>query len=319
MARRIRNKPLKVTSLTKKSAEKIEDAVIEEEVVKETVKEEIIKETTKSTPPPIPKSKPKVISPILAEPVDVKDHAMGVGPQPANNSAASGESFRVDQSFFSGSQKSQPTPEVKGPELATPPPQPQIQNFPPDAPTQEFTIPGSGPLPSISSPGGDPVGGDNVDIPDDIARQSASELTDTLMTIYVRMVPDVSHSATKMNAKEIKKLEESGDLMAGAHEEVVSQNKENKSLLTSRAKEDAAMIKKPLKRLLEVKQISAPPHVELIIILIFVAVTYFMTVREIKKNNESLLERLYAKINQNRGPVKSDDDVVPFAEVENVV
>jgi hypothetical protein len=257
-------------------------------------------------PEPAPvKETPKFKSPLLSEPVDIKEHAMGnPSPSPAPTS------FKVDSGFFSN-------PVVQQPVMTPPPPL--------DAPEQMFN-----PLAKNAMPGqgGSSSGGsENVSIPDNIARQGASDLADTIGDIYKRFVPEVGFHFSKINTKEIKKLEASGDLLPGAYSEVTEENKSNRILLENRAKDDMALMKKPLKKLLEVNNVSAPPHLELIGVAIFVVFTYFMMVKGMKNSNDALLEKLYARINRDKRnthasvveePKKQEGDI-PLTQTEEVI
>lgn len=265
---------------------------------------------------------PKVKSPLLSDSVEVKEHAMGVGPGSGqaqqnpnpNPQSQAGGGFKVDNAFFKRPQDNpalalMDEPKKEPVNISTPPP----VN---DAPEQVFNM---SPTPPPSTAPGlqDP---NVIPIPDDIARQGAADLTDTIMDMYKRLVPDGTHEFTKIpesDIREIKKAETEGAIIAGMAEELASTNKENKQKLKDRAKEDAAMIKKPLQRMLEAKQVQAPPHIELIIVLIFVVLTYGFMIREIKSSNKNLIEKLYQKIAEKKGEVKSESDV-PLVHAEEV-
>ncbi len=272
---------------------------------------EVIEETKKAPLPepppaleakaeaPAPKAEAKPFkSPLLSEPVDIKEHALGNGPSVSTTPPVTPGGFSVGSGFFN------PPPVTP---IAPPPPL--------DAPEQNFNQ-----KPPLS--GGGQLTSENIPIPDNISKQGASDLADTIMDLYKRVLPEVAHTYTKINTKEIKKLEQSGDLLPGAHADVVEENKNNKALLTERAKEDAALIKKPLKKLLEVKNINAPPHIELIIILIFVAVTYFLMVKDMKRESNALLEKLYERIRKekgNTGATVQTESEIPLTETETVI
>ncbi len=271
---------------------------------------EVIEETKKTPLPepppalevkaevPAPKAEAKPFkSPLLSEPVDIKEHALGNGPSVGTTPQPS---LSVGAGFFN--------PPPITPPIAPPPPL--------DAPEQNFNQ-----KPPLSAGGGQ-LTSENIPIPDNISKQGASDLADTIMDLYKRVLPEVAHTYTKINTKEIKKLEQSGDLLPGAYTDVVEENKNNKALLTERAKEDAALIKKPLKKLLEVKNINAPPHIELIIILIFVAVTYFLMVKDMKRESNALLEKLYERIRKEKGTTGATvqtESEIPLTETETVI
>lgn len=260
----------------------------------------------------------KVVSPLLSEPVEVKAYAMGIGPDPGNNTPPPSDisSMSVDGDFFATKPavdytlKKSDLSEVKNPDGTTSTPPPKLPPLGPDAPEQAFN-------PNQNAD-------QNIVVPDNVSRQAAGELAETIMSMYERLAPELAHEYSKLNTKEIKKLEAAGDLMAGSHDDVVSQNRENKRELEKRAHDDATLIKKPLRKLLEVKNINAPPHIELLIILVFVALTYFMMVRGIKKSNDDLLNKLYEKINKDKfgtsaNVVKDPDSDIPLAQTETVI
>jgi hypothetical protein len=294
------NKPKKVVSIhgdgsTKKEvSEKID--LKEESAIEEPVKGEPIIEPVKSEPKP-----QTVVSPLLSEPVEVKEHALGVGPGPA---PVQPTSFSMDQDFFSTPPVAHNNPQLGRNDLMSENP----GMFPapaPDAPEQSFN----------QAAGGGPIV-DKAPIPDEIAKQGASELADTIMDLYKRAVPDFSYEFVKHKAddlNEIKKYEIDGKIMVGTVEDLRNSNKEVKKTLEERAKEDAAMIKKPLKKLLQVNNIQAPPHIELIIILLFVLVTYGMLLKGIKESNKELLSKIYAQV----GKDKKESDI-PFMTTEEV-
>lgn len=263
----------------------------------------VVPESVASPEPAPVKKTPKFKSPLLSEPVDIKEHAMGnSSPSPAPTS------FKVDSGFFSN-------PVVQQPVMTPPPPL--------DAPEQMFNPLAKNAMPGQSS--SPSSGNETVSIPDNVARQGASDLADTIGDIYKRFVPEVGFHFSKINTKEIKKLEASGDLLPGAYNEVSEENKNNKLLLETRAKDDMALMKKPLKKLLEVNNVSAPPHLELIGVAIFVILTYFMMVKNMKSENDALLEKLYAKINREKRGTSAvvmenkQEGEIPLSQTEEVI
>lgn len=213
---------------------------------------------------------------------------------------------------------------------------PQQTPFVPDnVPEQRFTVPQS----NIGGAGGKNGGGNNTDIfgdsqssqsnpfgsdsglnealeiPDKAAKQASDDFADFLLQAYKRIVPDVAHNLSKINEKEIRKLENDGDLQHGALDDVKLANKYNRELLTNQAKEDANFIKKPLTKLLAIKQIDAPPHIQLLIAVVIVMVGYFFLVKTLKSQNEELIEKLTTKINDRRN---TNSDNIPFMTTEEV-
>jgi hypothetical protein len=281
-------KNLKNKKTASLSGKTIEDAkIVEPEPAPEPMGKLTMDDVIKEEPQ-------KIVSPLLSEPVEIKAHAMGndVPPQPAYSAP---DGMKVDPDFFD----TPPVAEQVQQKTAIPPKQ--------DVPEQTF------------NPNADP---NVLPVPEDISKKGAQDLTDTISDLYVRFIPDITYSfaGVKINTKEIKKLEQSGDLMAGAYNEVVDANKEAKKMLQARAKDDMKLIEKPLTELLKVKNVKADPTTQLIIVGIFIAISYFFLVKELKDSRDALLTKLYEKINKERretGAVQESD--IPMAETEPVV
>ncbi len=265
--------------------------------VDSTVTPEVTPSTeTPTATPPVEKSQ-KIISPLLSEAVEIKAHATGIGPGNANGqpNPSPSPSFEVEGDFWGTKPYIDPKtvakPEVTpGSSPTAPPIQPVIPNLPVDVPEQKFAE-------------GTPGMTDTNPIVDAAALQAASDMVDTIMEMYKRGVPEITHDKTKIKSKdikEIKSLENKGEVLVGVSEEFVIINKENKKRFEERAASDATLLKKPLKKWLGTKNIPIPPYVEFIIVLVFIGVTYFFLIREIKTSNEALLESIYEKIRKKK-------------------
>ncbi len=232
------------------------------------------------SPTPAPS---KTISPLLSGAVEIKAHAMAVGPQNTGS-----DSFKVDGDFFSTpayADKKDALP-IEKPAGATPTPAQGQGMLQPDVAEQKFNT------------GADALALDSTPIVDDAARQATSDLVDTIGEMYKRGVPEITHDKTRIkpkDIKEIKSLESKGEVQAGVSEELVLQNKENRKRFEERAASDIVMLKKPLKRWMATKNIPVPPYVEFLIVLIFIGVTYFFLIKEVKNSNDSLVESIYEK------------------------
>jgi hypothetical protein len=307
MTKRIRNKPLRKVSL--KDAE---DAIV------------VSKEST------VPSAEPQVEnkipspgkSPLLAEPVDLMEHAANpiTGGQAQNQPQSNGETFKMDQDFFS-TPSVQPDPVKQNTSSSAqggfstvnqPPITPVSQPLKPDAPEQHF---------NLNAPSGPEA--NMANIPPDVAKQAAEDLADTIGQIYTSFIPSLTHELTHIKSSEIrqiKSLESSGDLLPGSHQEFIEINKDNKKKLEERAKSDMSMIKKPLKKFLEVKNVQVSPQWELVGVLIFVAVTYFFLVKEIKKSNNEMMDKLRSMIvDKNKKEQVTSESDVPLATTEEVI
>ncbi len=257
------------------------------------------------TPPPAEKAQ-KIISPLLSESVEIKAHAMGIGPGAQNGqpSPTPANSFEVEGDFWStksyidpktAAANATPTDPAQpgaqpGSSPTAPPLQPQMPQMPVDVPEQKFTE-------------GTPGMVDTNPLVDQAAIQAASDMVDTIMEMYKRGVPEITHDKIKIKSKdikEIKSLENKGEVLVGVSEEFIILNKENKKRLEERAASDAILMKKPLKKWLGTKNIPIPPYVEFIVVLVFIGITYFFLVREMKSSNDALLEKIYENIRKKK-------------------
>ncbi len=242
---------------------------------------------------PVEQKAQKIISPLLSEPVEIKAHAQGIGPGNPNGqpNPTPASSFEVEGDFWGTKPYIDPKTVVKPETPAAPPVQPSnIPAMPMDVPEQKFSAPTPGMV-------------DTNPIIDTAAIQAASDMVDTIGEMYKRGVPEITHDKIKIKSKdikEIKSLENKGEILVGVSEEFVIINKENKKRLEERAASDVALLKKPLKKWLGTKNIPIPPYVEFIIVLIFIGITYFFLIREIKTSNEALLEGIYEKVRKKK-------------------
>lgn len=277
-------KKLKVQSLTKKA----ETPPVEKPIVADnTVSPEVT--ATPETPAPAVEKSPKIISPLLSEAVEIKEHAMGIGPNQQQGSAPATNSFEVDNDFWGTKPYIDPKT-VQTPVTPVAPATPVMPALPVDVPEQKFS----------SQPAG---GTETNPIVDAAALQAASDMVDTIMEMYKRGVPEITHDKTKIKSKdikEIKSLENKGEVLVGVSEEFIIVNKENKKRFEDRAASDAILLKKPLKKWLGTKNIPIPPYVEFIIVLIFIGITYFFLIKEIKTSNDALLEGIYEKVRKKK-------------------
>jgi len=167
-----------------------------------------------------------------------------------------------------------------------------------------------------SSGGGEQA--ETLDLPDQASKEASHDLADFMLDAYDRFVPEVGHAFSKVNEKEIKKLEESGDLSLGAYDEVSNHNKTNKKLLEEKAKADSKYLKKHLRNVLVVKQISASPEALLVIAIIIVIIGQAILISSIRKENSDMMDRLLARIKSNRNPSMGstkDEVLTPSVEV----
>ncbi len=238
---------------------------------------------------PHPKPAQKIISPMLAEGVEVKSHAMGLGPEnTSGGSMQTSESFKTDSDFF-GTKPYDPNPPApeKKPDVPLTPQQvaqaqmgnvTPVTQFKQDAPEQKFNMdPGAANIDSQTNP-----------VIDQAAAQATSDLVDTIVDIYERAVPEITHENTKIKTKDIKTvkaLEEKGEVMVGLVDDLRNINKDNKKLIEDRCKSDAQMLKKPLKRWLTTKNIPVPPWVEVLVVVAFIGLTYFLLIMQIKTSS----------------------------------
>mgnify|MGYP001616344487 CR=1 FL=1 len=119
---------------------------------------------------------------------------------------------------------------------------------------------------------------------------------------------------SKLETKPLKEFVRSGDLDRTAIDDIITTNKENNAIFKDQARKDARMIAKPLGKFLAAKNVNVSPGAELAVICLFVAITYFLLFRNIKKENDALMETLTSKIRT----AKKQKEEVPEVEVEEV-
>ncbi len=251
------------------------------------------------------KPQKQISSPLLSEAVEIKDHAKGIGPGNQGPQNTNPFSNPVDGDFFQtkpylGDQK--PPVEVKAKTLQNP--APTLPPMKPDVPEQKFNM--------------DPAaqGLESNPVVDQAAAQATSDLVDTLMTMYERSVPSITHDKTKIKStdiREVEKFERTGDLTVGIAEDLKTQNKENKTRFEERCKSDSQMLKKPLKRWLTGKNIPLEPWMEVLLVAAFIALTYFFLIQEVKTSNQQLMESIMEKLN------KIKEEKIPITPTEVVV
>ncbi len=252
------------------------------------------------TPNPKPAAQ-KIISPMLAEGVEIKDHALGIGP---DSNGQSNPSMQVEGDFFNTKPYDPNPPKPVAPGASQTPQQVAqgiLGNTTPvtplknDAPEQRFNMdPGAGNIDSQTNP-----------VIDEAARQATSDLVDTVTEMYERAVPELTHDYTKISVKDIrivKGLEEKGEALVGLTDDLKTINKDNKERLKERCRTDAQMLKKPLKRWLTTKNIPVPPWVEVLMVVFFIGLTYFILIKEIKSSNQAMMEQILAKVKKNNAP-----------------
>lgn len=228
---------------------------------------------------------------------------------------------RIERDYASGNSDPDPTPSPEtnnGKETEPAEPVYKIQpDAPFDAPEQSFSETPAALTTNESGEGG----GDSLDLPDKASKAAANDFTDFILDAYIKLVPEITQSTSKINEKEIRKLEQSGDLNFGSYDLVKAQNKENKQKYKDKANEDAEFIKKPLRKLLQIKQVSAPPHVQLMICLVIILIGQVMLVREIKRENQDLLDKITGgRINRpanaaSQEPAQQQEEKETSAEV----
>lgn len=161
------------------------------------------------------------------------------------------------------------------------------------------------------------TGNDNVEIPQQVSNESAKSLAGTITNTYADVIPELIFMKAKVNEKEIKKLVENGDLFEYHYDEVVGHNTSTLQKLKDRAKEDAKMLKKPLSRLFEVKNVKASPMAELGIVLAAVVILNFVMIREITRNNRHLHDRLDAEARKTHQARERQNIVHGQSKTEN--
>lgn len=303
-----KNKNLKSYSL-----ENAEDAKIVSEEIKGTTK------SASSSLPKIEAPTHKTVSPLLSDSIDVMDHAVGEQQIVTPPATASHDSFKVSSDLFSGSTTSKIESNVTPNQSTSATSQPFTG---PDAPEQVF-------MPAIPTGQGNNASSESKQEPiSDSIQTSAKGLADTVTDLYKNIVPEVTHSKTKItdgDIKTVRTFEKSGDLLPGIADDLVLNNQENKKKFTERAKKDAEMLKGPMERsiakFLNEKKMESSPYVELILVVVAICFTQFFLIKEITQSNKNLLSRIYEKIDSFK---KSESDIplkkeeVPFVKTEEV-
>lgn len=133
---------------------------------------------------------------------------------------------------------------------------------------------------------------DTVEIPQQVSNESAKSLADTIASTYRDVIPELIFWKTSINEKEVKKLVDTGQLFDQAYQDVKEHNKSTFDKLKKRASEDARMLKKPLARLFEVKNVKASPMAELGIVLAAIVILNFVMIKEISRGNKDINEKL---------------------------
>lgn len=157
---------------------------------------------------------------------------------------------------------------------------------------------------------------DMIQLPGDSVKEASNHLADFIIDAYQRFAPEGGFYFAKINTKEIKKLEDSGELQFGAYQEVVAYNKEIKAKLEETAKQDTKYIKKHLRTVLEVRNVSASPETMLALAVIAVVVGQAILIYNLKQDSKMLMNRIMSKVGQRRE--SSSKEEVPFAEVETI-
>jgi hypothetical protein len=245
---------------------------------------------------------------------------------PSLNESPLLDAGRIEMEYTSGD------PTANTPPAPEPTPQPQAQHGTgtdpdpqeptytyedttnPTLPEQEFFTQPQGGAPSLASAEAD--SSDTMNLPDEAAKEGSAHLASFIMDAYERFVPEVTHYYSRANEKEIKKLEESGDLLTGALETVRNYNKSNKLLFEEKAKSDVKYLKKHLTKVLQIRQVSASPETLLAFAVIIVVIGQAILFFKIKKESDFMLDQILAKVNANKNGsnIKKDEILEPTVE-----
>lgn len=155
-------------------------------------------------------------------------------------------------------------------------------------------------------------------VPEDLAAKASKSTAHTITDLYKDIMPELLHEIIKLNEKEIKKHVSKGDLMDQAYDEVKGHNRDNKERLKERADLDAKMLRKPLARFFEIKNISTSPLGELIMAVLAVAALNFFLIKNIKSENNDLLERLTKNIIKAKQGVTESEKEPELTEAEEL-
>lgn len=133
--------------------------------------------------------------------------------------------------------------------------------------------------------------GGNFDMPDEEAKESAEMIAELVLDLYQNELPKLLHKTSKIPVQNIQVAEALGRVGQGTTQLIEDLNKRNKEQLKV-PNEHRKMIKKPLVKVLTARGISVSPEAGLIIALIISAMSLFMSWREIKTQNDNLINSI---------------------------
>jgi hypothetical protein len=207
-------------------------------------------------------------SPLLDSDISIMEHATGF------------DNIQVDENIFGGT----PPPPMAEPNK---PVEPTSFTFPEDAPAMDMN-----PLNGLDT---SPIGGS---VPSEIKEELSNDLADLICDIYKDTVPELEHSFTKLDERKIKALAKEGYVDNFIVDTIVNANKDNKSKFKERASKDAKLLKKPLTKVLNEKQVKTTPTSELIIVLGFILVSNFFMIKEVKAENTQMMSAIMQRIDE---------------------
>ncbi len=248
-------------------------------------------------------------SPLNNSPTVEKDYTHQAAPQ-----AQAPKPEPVAQPAQSSPQPQMQQPAADPNSYFMPEPDPSAYAHMPDVPEQNISTP-QGNLPQAPAGAGPQMdqqgeGSENID---KMMEEGADSLATTILTMYKSAVPEIEHQISKIKTRELKKEVQLGNIPVTVIEEIDTRNKENLAAFKARATEDVKMMDRPLKKLLIKKGIQAPPHIELMIVAVFVVIMNVFLIMSVKKDNESMMNRISAMIRR-----KKEDDSVPLVHAETV-
>ncbi len=217
-------------------------------------------------------------SPLLDSDISIMQHA--------EQNFGSGFDVSDNNAFSSGSSAAKPAEPTAGA------PTPEVPKFkyPEDAPPLKMADPSSGP--SVDGP----PGADGV--PAEIKKEVSNSLADLVCDIYKDMTPEGTHHFTKLDERKVKNYQKEGLVDQFVVDQIVDANKDNKKRLKLQASKDAGMLRGPLSKVLNEKQVHTSPMGELMIVICFIILGNFLTMREIKSDNNNLMNSIIQKIDE---------------------
>ena len=139
---------------------------------------------------------------------------------------------------------------------------------------------------------------ENVDegqtVDPEVAKEGAKQTATFLLNGFKFLAPEIAHNYSKIDEEEVSVAEAKTEMIRGSYERVKQINISNKEQFSI----DPALIKmaeKPLIDTLTVAGLNVSPPVMLLIAVMVICVTMFMTAYTVKKSNESALAQMIAR------------------------